>query len=64
MTTFIKSGSIVHIDDDKQGVRLKALEPNVFLVKYNSMTNQFFLEEIESFTLPSKIYGNVTNRSS
>lgn len=63
MTTFIKNGSIVHIDDDKQGVRLKFLEPNVFLVKYNGLTNHFFLEEIESFTLPSKIYGNVTSRS-
>lgn len=54
---FLKSGgkaTLVNGDSDLQ----EQLEKGVYLLKQNPMTGEYYLEEFDEFTLPSKIYGN------
>ena len=39
------------------------LPPASFIVKRNPQTGQYYLDQTESFTVPSKMYGNVPNRA-
>ena len=60
---FIKSGIVVNVADKADVETFDELPPATYTVKLNEQTNTHFLEQIDNFTLPDKIYGKNTNNA-
>jgi hypothetical protein len=58
MTYFLKHGNIWTVSSKESLDLHEMLPPANYVVKKNEMSGQFFLEVIDSFALPSKIYGS------
>lgn len=60
MTHYIYNGNNVSIaPEGALDIRSK-LEPVNYVVKFDGMTNQYSLEKTEMFTLPKKLYGDIS----
>lgn len=57
MSTLIKSDKIV-LQKKLQGVEYDLVPGSIYHIKHNAKVNQYYLEEIEKYQLPEKIYGN------
>jgi hypothetical protein len=63
MTFFIKNGNTYNISDEA-ALDIKTILPAAnYVVKFDQMKGIFFLEQVESFELPTKMYGNVTRHA-
>lgn len=58
MSYFLKSGSTYRVASDEAMDIHRKLPPGNYVVKINEMSGELYLESIEGFTIPSKIYGN------
>lgn len=59
MTTYTKMGNIFTVTDDESMQTFHKLPPGNYVVKFNGMTGQFYLEHIDNFTMPPKLYGSI-----
>lgn len=59
--TFLVSGNTVRVRDAESVKAFDALPPKTYTVKFDERAGEFYLEEIDSFSLPTKIYGKNTN---
>lgn len=59
MTYFLKNGSTYRVSSKEAMDLHEQLPPGNFVVKFNPMSG-FYLEQIEDFTAPKKIYGTST----
>jgi len=58
---FLKSGNTIRIRDDGEIKPYDHLPPETYTVKFDERAGEFFLEQIENFDLPDKIYGKNNN---
>lgn len=58
MSYFLKSGSTYRVASDEAMDIHRKLPPGNYVVKINEMSGELYLESIEGFAIPSKIYGN------
>lgn len=58
---FIKSGNTVRVRDNDAMRAYDNLPAETYVVKFDDRGGEFFLEQIENFELPKKIYGKNTN---
>lgn len=61
MSAFFRNGNSFKPADEAKMDLVRLLPPSNFIIEVDRMTEQLFLEQVESFTLPLKLYGN-TNR--
>lgn len=59
MTHFIKNGNTTMITDQASFDIRDHLPAGTYAVKQNARTLEFYLEDIENFTLPEKLYGDI-----
>ena len=59
--SFLKSGNTFRVTSKEELNLHDTLPVGTYVVKFNSMQGHFYLERIDDFTLPSKLYGD-TNR--
>lgn len=64
MSYFLKMGSIFTVSSNDNMDLHTSLPPGNYVLKYDSMRSQFFLDQVEDFQLPSKLYGDTTSRAS
>lgn len=63
MTYFMKSGNTIKLAD-KANVEVSVdLAPCTYVVNYNSMMKEFYLVEMESFSIPTKLYGDTSRNT-
>ncbi len=60
---FLKSGNTIRIRDNDAVRAFDELPPETYTVKFDERSGEFYLEQIENFTLPDKIYGKNNNYS-
>jgi len=60
---FLKSGNTIRIRDNDAVRACDELPPETYTVKFDERSGEFYLEQIENFTLPDKIYGKNNNYS-
>jgi hypothetical protein len=58
MSYFLKSGSTYRVASDEAMDIHRKLPAGNYVIKINEMSGELYLESIEGFTIPSKIYGN------
>lgn len=58
MSYFLKSGNTYRVASDEAMDIHRKLPAGNYVVKINEMSGELYLESIEGFTIPSKIYGN------
>lgn len=58
---YLCSGKTIRVRDESEVQTYDQLPPKTYTVKLNENTGEFFLEEIDDFTLPEKIYGTNNN---
>ena len=58
MSYFLKSGNTYRVASDEAMDIHRKLPAGNYVVKLNEMSGELYLESIEDFTIPSKIYGN------
>lgn len=64
MTSFyIQRGSSFYISDGKNLPIHNALPPGNFVIKMNPQTGEFFLDSVQPFDLPPKLYGAATRNA-
>lgn len=56
--TFLVSGDTVRVRDAEAVAAFDALPAKTYTIKFDERAGEFFLEEIDDFTLPDKVYGN------
>lgn len=61
--TFLKSGNVFHVRDNDSVRAYDHLPPATYTVKFDERAGEFFLEQIENFDLPTKIYGKNTTHA-
>ena len=61
--TFLKSGNTFRVRDNTAISAFDQLPAETYTIKFDERAGEFFLEQIENFTLPSKIYGKNTDYS-
>jgi hypothetical protein len=61
--SFIATGNTIRVCDRTQMISYDDLPAATYTVKFNEQTGEFYLEVIENFTLPDKIYGTNNNSS-
>jgi hypothetical protein len=54
---FVKSGNAVRVRDRSQMQSYDQLPAETYTVKFDEHANEFFLEQIANFDLPTKVYG-------
>lgn len=59
---FSRSGNIVRVQSSRNSFVSDQLEPLTYSVKFDPMSG-YYLEIIDNFTLPKKIYGNTKDRT-
>lgn len=57
MTHFLRNGNVVRLTNDKSVSVTDSLPVGNYIIKINSFTGEFFLEEVDSFEEPTKVYG-------
>jgi hypothetical protein len=60
---FLKSGGSIRVRDSGAVKAYDDLPAETYTVKYDERAAEFYLEQIENFTLPKKIYGKNVNHS-
>jgi hypothetical protein len=60
---FLKSGGTIRVRDSGAVQAYDNLPAETYTVKFDERAGEFFLEQIENFTLPKKIYGKNVNHS-
>lgn len=60
---FLKSGGTIRVRDSGAVQAYDNLPAETYTVKFDERAGEFFLEQIENFTLPKKIYGTNVNHS-
>jgi hypothetical protein len=60
---FLKSGGTIRVHDSGAVQAYDNLPAETYTVKFDERAGEFFLEQIENFTLPKKIYGTNVNHS-
>ena len=55
---FFRSGKNVRLMDTSSICVTQKLEPNTYVVKFNPQNGEYYLELIEDFSIPQKIYGD------
>src|SRR6056297_812179 len=60
---FLKSGGTIRVRDSGAVQAYDNLPAETYTVKFDERAGEFFLEQIENFTLPTKIYGKNVNHS-
>lgn len=63
MTVYVKTGIQLTPADHVDMAVLDVLPPGNYMVKFNERGQSFYLEQVDSFTPPKKLYGNSTKRS-
>jgi hypothetical protein len=58
MSYFLKSGNTYRVASDEAMDIHRKLPAGNYVIKLNEMTGELYLEGIDDFTIPSKIYGN------
>ena len=61
--TFLKSGNTFRVRDNDSVKAFSDLPAETYTIKFDDRAGEFFLEQIENFTLPDKIYGKNTDYS-
>lgn len=56
---FVKRGNSYFVQETFSGENLVKLPPKNYVVKFHEQAGAFYLEEIDSFTLPKRLYGDV-----
>lgn len=59
--TFLKTGNTIRVRDNTAIRAYSDLPAETYTVKFDERAGEFFLEQIDNFTLPSKIYGMNNN---
>ena len=59
MTHFIKNGNMTRITDQASFDIRDHLPAGTYTVKQDPLSNEFYLENIDNFELPSKLYGDI-----
>lgn len=59
MSLYIKNGTFFTVTSQDNLNVHDNLPPGNYTVKFNQMKNEFFLEQIDNFTVPSKMYGDL-----
>jgi len=63
MTNYIKNGNTFIVTPDSAIDIRKKLPVGNYLVKFNPISGEYYLEEMSDFILPEKFYGNICDRS-
>lgn len=63
MTYYLKSGEMYRVFGDDTIDISKTLPAGNFIVSEDPMSKELFLEKIDSFELPEKLYANITKRA-
>jgi ATPase family associated with various cellular activities (AAA) len=63
MSHFIREGNVYRVFHNDSIDLEKVLPPENFIVKFDDFRNQFYLEEVESFSISGKLYGDVEKNS-
>ena len=63
MSHFIREGNIYRVFHNDSIDLEKVLPAENFIVKFDDFRNQFYLEEVESFSISGKLYGDVEKNS-
>lgn len=58
---FLKSGNTIRVRDNDSVKAFDEIPAETYTVKLDERAGEFFLEQIENFELPKKIYGKNTN---
>ena len=58
MSYFLKSGNTYRVASDEAMDIHRVLPAGNYVIKINEMSGELYLEHIDSFTIPNKIYGN------
>jgi ATPase family associated with various cellular activities (AAA) len=59
MSVYVKSGNNFRVTSNENLDVRQSLPIGNYTVKYDSMRNEFSLEQIDSFNLPTKLYGDI-----
>ena len=62
MTTYLQTGSVLRIADKRDLVTTENLNSEYYVVRFDEMRKEYFLELAEPFTLPKKLYGDIKER--
>ncbi|MCK4841452.1 MAG: AAA family ATPase [Methylococcales bacterium] len=63
MTYYIHTGSTVTITPESSVDIRETLEPINYVLKFNEMGSNFFLEKATDFIIPPKLYGDITEKA-
>lgn len=63
MTYFMKSGNTIKLADKANVEVSLELAPATYVVKFNNVMKEFYLVEMESFTVPEKLYGDTVKNT-
>lgn len=63
MSVYTIQGSKVLVNKDNNLNVLTHLKKSVYVVKYDDIRHMYYLEQIEDFVYPKKLYGNILNRA-
>lgn len=58
MSYYIKQGNVVSVTNSNNMEVHESLPLATYAVKFNQMTQEYYLDIIDNFTLPSKLYGD------
>lgn len=64
MSKFLKDGNQFKVYNDKNLDVHTVLPVGTYAVKFNPINGTYFLETIEDFSMPSKLYGDIQKRTS
>ena len=59
----VRMGNKYHMMDEKNIEVCETLPAQNYIVQYNEMSGQYWLEPIDSFELPKKLYGDCTRKA-
>lgn len=63
MSYYFKNGNTFQVSAENAAEVYKKLPTGNYVVKFNKNSNQFYLETVDLFTSPKKVYGNTTQRA-
>lgn len=63
MSYYIRTGNTFSVANENNIEVLETLPPKVYTVTQNPMSGEFFLQPIDSFKIPSKLYGDTVKNA-
>lgn len=63
MTYYMHVGNTVKVFDDREIKVVKTLSPDPYILKQNPMSKEYYLEGLNDFSLPDKLYGDVDKKA-